>query len=167
MNKPRGWRYESERHALAARGIPTTMESRGIPNTLESTEYDLSGNFDDLHGQMSGLVNGVERGDPESMESFILFADEIINNAENLGLGREKYIRYLKKTRSNIERALADSQFYYKYLKKTYRPFEIGNSRVRTYRNKVTDELFYVFTSHAPRDFKMKLKNMELRRRSF
>jgi len=30
MNKPRGWRYESQRHSLAARGIPTTMRSQGM-----------------------------------------------------------------------------------------------------------------------------------------
>ncbi len=30
MRKPAGWRNESQRHSLAARGIPTTMRSQGM-----------------------------------------------------------------------------------------------------------------------------------------
>lgn len=168
MGKPVGWRNESGRHSLAARGIPTTMESRGISDASESMKYDLSGDFDGLHNQMYELerVGGVTEGDPESMESFMLFAEEIINNAENLGLGNEKYIRHLKKAKSNIEKALIDSQFQYKYLRKTHRPFQIGGDLgEKVYRSKANDDLSHVFSSNAYQDFRMKLKDMEMRRK--
>ena len=164
MNKPRGWRYESERHALAARGIPTTMRSRGVSTVPESTDYNAIETFDGLHSQMSDLEYNVRQGDPESMESFVLIADEIINNAENIGLGRDKYIRYLKKAQSNVERALVDPEFLYKYLRKTYRRFQISLDH-KVYMSKADDDMFYVFTSDLYREFKMKLKDMELKRR--
>lgn len=36
MNKPPGWRNESGRHSLAARGIPTTFRACGVKDAGES-----------------------------------------------------------------------------------------------------------------------------------
>ena len=165
--KPVGWKNESGRHSLAARGIPTTMGSRGVSTAPESVDYNAIETFNGLHKQIHSLENGVEQGDPESMESFILIADEIITDAENLGLGREKYIRHLRKAQSNIERALVNQQFLYKYIRKTHRPFQITFPGEKVYRSKADDDLHYVLIDNSYRDFVMKLKDMELRRRIF
>ncbi len=162
--KPVGWKNESYRHGLAARGIPTTMESRGVTITSGPAGYNPSVDFYELNKELRSLEHGTTSGDPESMESFILIIDEIVMEAENIGLGDEYYIRRLRKSQSNIERALTDPQFKYKYLTKKHRPFRLGDGKV--YTSKAEDNMFVLY-GDAFNDFNIKLRDLKLKEKIF
>lgn len=170
MRKPTGWRNESQRHSLAARGIRTTIRARGV--VPESSSLDqASGYFSDFKSELyyheGGLATGVRNGDVGSMQHFIGLADEIISLAEDIGLGRERFIKNIRKARNNVERALTDDKFMYKYLKMKRNVIPLWNMYdSKPHSNMAEDDMdkiLYDIGSYT--DFKNKISNMKLEER--
>jgi len=171
MGKPVGWQYESGRHALAARGIRTTRARAVVAESMSHNQViDYFHNFKtQLYYHEGGLGNGVKNGDIGSMQEFIALADEAIDVSENLGLGREKFIKNIRKARNNVERALTDEKFMYKYLKIKENPrfsmWDFDSKPHSSMAGNDMDMILYDLASYSK--FKNEIKNMELRSRIY
>ena len=166
----KGWHNESQRHSLAARGIRTTMRSGGV--VVESISLgQASDYFDDFQSKLDfyegGLAGSIVDGDIGSMQQFVVSANDVIDLAENLGLGRENYIKNVKKARNNVERALGDEKFMYKYLEvsKNLVPFFMPRFIPREIVNRAKLDMNAILYDNSYMYFKTKLHNMKLRTR--
>lgn len=78
MNKPIGWQYESGRHALAARGISTTMNSRGMIRAYKPL----------LTGRIKSLRT-------EEQDTLIMLYDEAFRYMEENNWSKSKALKAL------------------------------------------------------------------------
>ena len=173
MNKPRGWRNESGRHALAARGIRTNFGAHGVvAESMTTTQIsDYYENFKNhLYYHIGGLASGVVKGDIDSMQEFVTLADEVVEVAEDLGLGREKFIKNIRTARDHVDKALGNDNYMYKYLK-VKRNLSSSWGEVfdsKPYTNMARDDMDRIlYELDSYHKFRNKIKNMELEGRIF